>query len=54
MCCADLVVTGDVLSVKAFGLHIVVLNSAKAAADLFERRSKLYSDRKIQVMLNEL
>ncbi|KAH9976261.1 cytochrome P450 [Lactifluus volemus] len=35
----------DVLSFHVFGQVIVVLNSAQAAKDLLEKRSKIYSDR---------
>lgn len=45
---------GDIVSYGAFGLQIIIVNSAKVAADLFERRSTLYSDRREGVMLNEL
>lgn len=37
--------TGDIVHLEAFGQHIVVLNSAKAVHDLFERRSAIYSSR---------
>ncbi|VDB88746.1 unnamed protein product [Peniophora sp. CBMAI 1063] len=35
----------DVVCVSTIGLHVVIVNSARAAHDLFERRSALYSDR---------
>ena len=35
----------DVLHVDVLGTHIVILNSAKAANELLEKRSSLYSDR---------
>ncbi|ETW78619.1 cytochrome P450 monooxygenase 85 [Heterobasidion irregulare TC 32-1] len=35
----------DIIHVEAFGTHLIVLNSAKVAKELFERRSSLYSDR---------
>ncbi|KAI0263094.1 cytochrome P450 [Gloeopeniophorella convolvens] len=35
----------DVVHVEVLGSHVVILNSIKAANDLFERRSSLYSDR---------
>jgi hypothetical protein len=37
--------TGDILAFHVFGNVIVVLNTAKAAKDLFEKRSAIYSDR---------
>ncbi|EIN07330.1 cytochrome P450 [Punctularia strigosozonata HHB-11173 SS5] len=45
---------GDVISVKAFGQHIVVLGSLKACTDLCEKRSSVYSDRPDLPMLKEL
>jgi len=38
---------GDVLSLHVFGQVIVVLNSTKAAKDLLDRRSHIYSDRPV-------
>ena len=35
----------DVVHVDALGTHLIIVNSAKAARELFERRSSLYSDR---------
>ncbi|KAA1466861.1 CyP450 monooxygenase [Dentipellis sp. KUC8613] len=37
----------DILHVDVFGTHIVIVNSAKIANELFEKRSSLYSDRPI-------
>ena len=36
---------GDVFCFKAFGRPVVVLSSIKAATDLFEKRSTIYSGR---------
>ncbi|KAH9934293.1 putative monooxygenase [Fomitopsis serialis] len=36
---------GDIIHLEALGDHLVVLNSAKAAKDLLESRSAIYSDR---------
>ncbi|KAI0264159.1 cytochrome P450 [Gloeopeniophorella convolvens] len=38
---------GDVLSLRAFGHMVVVLNSAKAAKELLEKRGAIYSDRPV-------
>lgn len=35
----------DVVHYEAFGTHMIVVNSARAANDLFEKRSALYNDR---------
>lgn len=42
------------MHLDVFGRHVIVLNSMKAAIDLFERRSVIYSSRPGSVMLNEL
>ncbi|EIW84358.1 cytochrome P450 [Coniophora puteana RWD-64-598 SS2] len=36
---------GDIISCRFFGSQVVVLNSDKAAEDLLDRRSRIYSDR---------
>jgi hypothetical protein len=38
---------GDILSFRAFGQVIVVLNSMKVNKDLLERRPDIYSDRPV-------
>jgi hypothetical protein len=38
---------GDILSFRAFGQVIVVLNSIKVNKDLLERRPDIYSDRPV-------
>ena len=40
-----LIITGDVFSLQVLGKTIVVVNSEKAANELFEKRSAIYSDR---------
>ncbi|KAF7348392.1 Cytochrome P450 [Mycena sanguinolenta] len=42
---------GDVVHVQAFGNHILILNSVKAATELLEKRAILYSDRPTFPML---
>ena len=44
---------GDVVHISALGKHIIILNSVKAANDLLERRSAIYSDRPYLPMLHE-
>lgn len=39
--------TGDILSFRLFGQVIIVLNTAKAAKDLLEKRGAIYSDRPV-------
>jgi hypothetical protein len=42
----DLLSSGsDVVHISIFGIHIVILNSAKAASELLDGRSAIYSDR---------
>ncbi|KAJ6585037.1 cytochrome P450 [Mycena capillaripes] len=38
---------GDVVHASALGQHIIIVNSAKAALELFEKRSHIYSGRPI-------
>ena len=38
-------VDSDLIYLQLFGTPIVVVNSAKAAHELFEKRSSIYSDR---------
>ncbi|KAJ7170774.1 cytochrome P450 [Mycena crocata] len=45
---------GDVYSLNLAGQPVVILNSYKAAADLFDRRSTIYSDRPRLIMANEI
>ena len=35
----------DIVHAEFFGIHLVVLNSEKAANDLLDKRSSIYSDR---------
>ncbi|GJE96490.1 cytochrome P450 [Phanerochaete sordida] len=44
----------DILHSQVFGQHIVVLNTANAAHDIFEKRSNIYSGRQHSVMAFEL
>ncbi|GJE97960.1 cytochrome P450 [Phanerochaete sordida] len=44
----------DIVHLEVFGSHIIVLNSAKAAEDLLDKRSNIYSDRQTTVMIHEL
>ncbi|ETW78616.1 cytochrome P450 monooxygenase 3 [Heterobasidion irregulare TC 32-1] len=44
----------DIVHAEVLGTHIIILNSEKAAKELFERRSSLYSDRPPLVALNVL
>lgn len=41
---------GDVIHLKVLGQHIVIVNSAKAARDLFEKR--VHSDRPPMAMVD--
>lgn len=45
-CHPDLLPSGsDVVHISTFGIHIVILNSVKAASELLDGRSAIYSDR---------
>lgn len=43
---------GDIVSFHVPGFHTVIINSAKVAKDLFEKRSAIYSDRPSMEMTN--
>ena len=45
---------GDIIHVKVFGQHILLLNSLEICIDLLEKRSAIYSDRPRLPMMNEL
>ena len=45
---------GDIVYVKAFGKHIIVINSIEAISDLLDKRSSKYSSRPRLPMVNEL
>ena len=40
-----LYIGSDIVHAEFLGIHVVVLNSEKAATDLLEKRSSIYSDR---------
>ncbi|KAJ6576429.1 cytochrome P450 [Mycena vulgaris] len=42
---------GDLIHASAFGQHIVIVNSAKTAFGLFEKRAHIYSDRPVVTMV---
>ncbi|KAF8581749.1 cytochrome P450 [Ramaria rubella] len=45
---------GDIIYLNVFGTTLIILNSESVALDLFEKRSKLYSDRFDSPMVNGL
>nr|BAK09453.1 cytochrome P450 [Postia placenta] len=47
-------VYGDILYLDALGQHIIVINSAKVARELLDRRSSIYSGRPHLTMLGDL
>jgi len=48
------IIQGDIISFSFFGRHIIVLNSAKVAVELLEKRSSIYSDRPYLAMGGDL
>ncbi|KAF8258557.1 cytochrome P450 [Lactarius quietus] len=51
----SLIISGsDVVHVDVLGTHMVIVNSTKAAKELFDRRSSIYSDRPALVALNRI
>ncbi|KAF8810293.1 cytochrome P450 [Phlegmacium glaucopus] len=45
---------GDIVSISALGQHLVILNSAKTAVEMLDKKSAIYSDRPILQMGGEL
>lgn len=45
---------GDIIYVYIFRNPIIILNSADAINDLFEKRSAIYSSRPVRTMVNDL
>ncbi|KAJ3515357.1 hypothetical protein NLJ89_g1809 [Agrocybe chaxingu] len=48
---ADLAI-GDVIHIRIYGRHYLILNSVVAATDLLEKRARIYSDRPPSLMLD--
>jgi len=46
--------SGDMVSVSVFGQQMIIVNSAKTANEMFEKKSSIYSDRPIMQMGGEL
>jgi cytochrome P450 len=44
----------DIIQLSTLGMSIIVLNSAKMVSDLFEKRSRIYSNRPHSIMISEL
>ncbi|KAG7094933.1 hypothetical protein E1B28_005736 [Marasmius oreades] len=44
----------DLIHLNVFGTHLIVVNSHKAAKELFDKRSAMYGDRPRMTMINEL
>jgi len=44
--------SGDVVHLKTFGQHIIILSSPEACDDLLIKRGAIYSDRPICTMAN--
>ncbi|TFK32278.1 cytochrome P450 [Crucibulum laeve] len=45
---------GDIISVSVFGQQFIILSSAKAAIDMLDKKSSIYSDRPVMQMGGEL
>ncbi|KAF8810262.1 cytochrome P450 [Phlegmacium glaucopus] len=45
---------GDIVSISALGQHIVILNSARVALEMLDKKSAIYSDRPVLQMGGEL
>ena len=45
---------GDVTYVNVLGREMIILNSSKAAVELLDKRSAIYSDRPVAMMCGEI
>ena len=45
---------GDVIYINTLGQDTIILNSSKAAVDLLDKRSAIYSDRPVFMMFGEI
>ncbi len=41
----DVLLPGDLIHFRVFGMHMFLINSVQVAQDLFDKRSRVYSDR---------
>jgi hypothetical protein len=46
----QLIILGPVMYLNVAGQPVIVLNTQKAAADLFDRRANIYSDRPTNIV----
>jgi cytochrome P450 len=45
--------SGNIISLRAFGQHVVILNDYKTCVDLLDKKSTIYSDRPSLPMLSD-
>lgn len=45
---------GPIMSINVFGQNVIILNDAKAASELLDKRSAIYSDRPTFPMVDSL
>jgi len=50
----DLSVLGDMVTVSIFGQPMIIVNSAKTAMEMMDKKSAIYSDRPVMQMGGEL
>lgn len=51
---SDLLSQGNLVHVRAFNQHLIILNGIKEATDLLHGRGATYSDRVQKTMMHEL
>ncbi|KAF9261712.1 cytochrome P450 [Marasmius fiardii PR-910] len=44
----------DLIHLNVFGTHLIIINSQKAAKELFDKKSAMYGDRPRMTMINEI
>jgi hypothetical protein len=47
-------ITGQIMYLNVFGLHVIIFNSLKPAFELLDRRANIYSDRARLTVANEV
>ena len=47
-------VVGEITYLNIFGRKMIILNSSKAAVDLLDKRSSIYSERRLSVLAGEI
>lgn len=50
----DNIAPGDIVSISVLGQRLIIINSAKTAVEMLDKKSRIYSDRPVMQMGGEL